>query len=84
MTGRHRSRKLRLLAAIAAGFGPVFLFVVLLNQAWWLAPKVGVSEAFLSKNIRWVVVVGLWVALGVSYLLLALMKRVFPPSRTAA
>lgn len=81
---RDRRRTLRLLVGISAGFGPVFVYILLVNQAWRLVPKVGISEAFLSKHIRWIAVVGLWIALGMGYALLALMKRVLPPGRTAA
>jgi hypothetical protein len=45
----------------APGFGPLFLFVVLVNEAWW---------------IRCIMIVGLWVSFAISYVLLALAKRV--------
>jgi hypothetical protein len=80
----HRNRALRIAVGITAGFGPLFLFALLISQMSWFAPRVGVSEAFVSNNIRSIVAVGLLGSFGVSYALLALAKRLFPSSRTAA
>jgi hypothetical protein len=80
---RSLNRKLRLVVGITAAFGPLFLFVILINEAWWIAPRVGLSETFVSSNLRRIVAIGLLGSFAVSKLLIALTKRAFPPSRTA-
>ncbi|HZZ42543.1 MAG TPA: hypothetical protein VFE58_06375 [Tepidisphaeraceae bacterium] len=66
---------LRPVVTIAAAFAPVFLFFVLVKKAWWLAPKVGISKAFLTHNMNWMIVVGAYGSFGVSFTLIALLKR---------
>ena len=81
---RSGNRALRFVFGIIAAFGPPFLFVILINEASLIAPKVGLSESFVPNNFSWIVAIGFQGSLGVSLLLLALAKRAFRASRTAA
>jgi hypothetical protein len=85
-TRRRPPRSVLLILGLGALTGPLFLFAIAVDHLGWLASKIGISGTAVTNHLRWIVVVGLFGCLGVSHVLLAILKRVSPPppSRRAA